>query len=256
MAGPLATINTTKFQRKLDSIRKDARAAEVESVLSATHPVIDALQFISPRDTNRYVRAWMMAGNHTGAGRWPVPEVRASRTSALQAARLEQQLYRYTAFRKEAEESALFWERMWQTRYENTKRNDIWQRDCLTKKRKADKRLAKLDELVKRLEKTLKDYKETDIVIWGSHKAANQNILLKRNLHTIRGKVYGGEGFVLRPGNGRVLVRIRNKEPHAYIVEKSKKNGRCLARALAFGRAKARSVVRNRFVSRVRRRAA
>lgn len=166
-----------------------------------------------PHDTNRLKRGYAMAANQANLGPFPVPDVQASKYRKDLGNRLSYQIAKF-------ENSVAFWERIIQTRYLSKGRKGKWLRDAQSKKRTAEKRLARAKEEADKFGAT-----DSALVIFRSSKSGLTM--------TVRDKVYGGEGReISRPGfHG---YQIHNLEPHASIVEK---NTRVVAKALADGKA-------------------
>lgn len=216
--------NTAGLDAKLSRVTAELRNSSLVLARQQAGKFIEFTQLASPRDTNRYIRAWAMAGNAAGvAGApFPVAAVQNSEFRDQLIQRLESQLGRY-------ERSVKYWSDLLEKRYYIPGRTDQWKADAERKLATAIKRLGRSQE---ELDKYINA--EGAIVIF--RKA-------KRGLNvTVRDKVYGGNGWV-QWSNGLPLVVLHNKEGHASIIEKQHRvvsRGRSVVRGAGgklFGRA-------------------
>lgn len=191
-----------------DRVYRGARAvddAALEAVVSAADAVVDELERIAPRDTQRYVRGWQMAMRQAGQGvpgaKYRVVDpVRESRFMAQNYERLNRQV-------KRIEKTIEFRERRLRLWYDNKNRKpDAWYRDQV----KRIKQYKKLLERAKVQRRLIDDDEGTAIVIGASKKG--------RRLITVRTKIYGGMGSHWAR-EGRAGVKLKNLEAHASIVE-------------------------------------
>lgn len=158
-----------------------ARQAALREVAG---PILAAVEAQAPRDTNRYVRAYMQAANQIGVGK-AEPPVQEGKFAEEFLTRLETQVS------------------YWQTRYNQ------YVNAGRTKERyfrKIEKRLTKARE-------QLQKWNPSAIIIFGRRSAKGGNTLTRAI-----GEVYGGEGRFVESGN-RTFLQLVNKEPHARIVE-------------------------------------
>lgn len=189
------------LKRMNDAIRRrlpDARKAALRALVTeAFDPVIRE----APRDTNRYVRGWIMACRDLGATRAPVPQVQPSRYRAEIMAILEDQAA--SIARAIARKRAVL---------------DRW---YTAKGRPVTRGYgAKLRREIERLEKRLRRAVEELSKAQGQPAALLFDAVRGgRKLSTVREKIYGGSGVYLEAG-GKLFARLHNKEPHARLVER------------------------------------
>lgn len=222
-------VDTSGFDRKMKRLREAGKTGQTTAMMSLGKLQIDAMIYVSPRDTLRYVRAWAMAGNGTKLGHWIVQDVQPSRHIEKLKDRLEGQRARYKWMLDRAKERLDYWARLYDNRYLNTGRKDRWARDAYNQVRKYEARVQRVQELYYIANEALNQlrYDPSAIVIWG--RGATKSALGRSKLATVRDQVYGGEGKLQWVGD-RLLMTLHNREPHASIVEK---NHRVVARALA-----------------------
>lgn len=219
-------------------------ATTAEQVFGA---YVDIIEMLSPRDSNRYLRAWQIAANDAGLPARPVLAIKASANRDQYIAALERQValwageYRKHAGwrrRAEQEDAAAGLRRDGTPRARRTKQR--WYKDAGRKMRAAQKNL---DRAREELEKALKT--EGILLIDRGHFSGLMNDAGryasgatgtgfgfgtsrsggpgKRRRTTVRDKIYGGEGqitTVITPFGHRTVMTLRNMEPHARIVEK------------------------------------
>jgi hypothetical protein len=211
-----ANVNTLGLQKRLAGLNATApEAGEVAVKLMAEEFVSHALS-ISPRDTNRYVRGWVEAGNKSGVGSWPLPPLIDSKFADKLAVRLELQLAKNEGRQRQEQAAVKYWADLHEKRYLSQGRTDKWERSLLKKKRESEARLEKVTALVERAREQLKKYHAGAIVIWG--KKTKREFSLGQ-LATVRESTYGGDGQVIKNGF-QTLVLLHNLEAHASIVEK------------------------------------
>ena len=209
--------NTAGLDRKLAKVQQEMRGAAEALVRQQAGAFIRFTQLASPRDTNRYIRAWAQAGNAAGVAGAPFQEaeLRRTRYAAKLALRLELQVLEF-------ERIVRHWTAIVRERYVLPGREGKWKTD-------AEK---KLDRALKRLQRAKDEYREFQvnpyaIVIFRKRtKSGGLEV-------TTREKVYGGSGWLAWDGD-RPLLYLHNREPHASIVEK---NNRVVARGRAYVKA-------------------
>ena len=225
--------NTAGFEAKLRALEEALPHAGEAANKVMGQEFVKHLSVMAPRDTNRYVRGWIEAGNKAGLTSSPLPPVVPSRSADRLAGRLERQLAEWEARLERARKVVLYWDALHQSRYVARGRSDKWEKNLLARKAEAEKRVEKLVVLVERAKAQVEAFEATGgsgIVIWG-RKTKSQ--LAKGQLATVRERVYGGAGQFIRNG-WNSLVRLHNLEGHATLVEK---RYRVVARALAMVRA-------------------
>lgn len=175
------SIDSRVLKRKLrQAIAASPEARKVALPLVVSR-VVQRIDDAAPRDTQRYVRGWIMAGREVGVTSLPLPGVRPSkRAEEIKAALLRR---------------AKYWDYIVR-RYEAQGRRDKWER-------KARRKLASAV-------KALESFTETAIAF---------NLRGGPREVSIRTKIHGGSGRVEVIGD-RTYVELRNAEPHARIVER------------------------------------
>ena len=212
--------------RALEFAAEHAGNASVEAIGGL---LVDTLETLSPRDTNRYVRAWIQAGRDAGVTEKPMPPLRASRNRERYLEKLRAQLefwagrLRYARGRME--------------QYENHDAQARPRKDGTPRaKRTAQPYYAKMKRLARRAEKQieraareLEKAEGSEAFVFFDVEGITQR-RQGRSLSTVRDTVYGGEGRMLRHGT-TAYVELRNKEPHARIVERHPHLGHPVATA-------------------------
>lgn len=191
------------FQSRMNRVlanRSDARTvALTELVEGFVREVIKT----APRDSNRFVRAYQMAGNDLGFGPFAVAIVTDSRYKA-NLRRLQNQVNKWEYIVRR-------YEREGRTQYKGVKKTG------------PDQGYVKAKRFLKRAELELSKLDETSLVIGGRRGARGVS-----RLSTVRSKVYGGRGSWIVAG-GSTIARVHNMEPHASIVQR---NTRVVSNAL------------------------
>lgn len=206
-AGLVRKVDASQLLAKLERARVATPLAARGALEVMLQDVAMKVVRGAPRDTQRYIRGWTMAFNDVGVKGLPPVMLRKSRQYGKQLMMLV----------KQAE--------LWEKRAA-AKRGQL-QAWYLDKKRPLDrygvrleKQVIKLEEIARRAREEVQRFtsaREPVILIgrssgeWG-----------KRHLATTRTKVYGGDGLWIVTSE-RVLVRLRNREPHARIVESKTK---------------------------------
>jgi len=156
----------------------------------------------SPRDTNRFLRGWLLAAKDVGPIPVIIPALRSTSRHSEYIKYLQKELMRLEAERKGLAGMIDFW----YTSKPNRRRNTPAYREMNARLRKLDKWIVRVKEEIAKA-------------------AGDETVLLmdkergKRNYSTVRVGIYGGEGAIRRIG-GKTLVRWHNKEPHATIIER------------------------------------
>lgn len=207
--------NIDRFVRRMDAVRRAMDGAAEELLRDQAREFVQFVVTAAPKDTNRYARAWAMAGNAAGLGPFPVPEVRESRFWAQNRERLLNQVNRM-------QDSVDFWTRIIAERYDKQGRRGKWRSDAVRKLARAERRLRRARE---ELEKFMRAEGGAAILIGRAGKAGNLKL-------TVRHKIYGGTGREFMVA-GRTFIQLHNREAHARIVER---RHRLVARGMALAR--------------------
>jgi hypothetical protein len=221
-----AKVSTQGLQRRLAGLSSAAPEAGETAVQIMAQEFLGSVVDASPRDTNRYVRGWMEAGNKAGVSSYALPQIEPSRFADRFAARLERQLVEWEQKLEEAERIERYWRELHQERYVAKGRTDKWERDLLKKAKAAAARVEKTRGLVTIAREQVDKYHAGAVVIWGR---SVKREFSKGQLATVREQAYGGDGKMMRNGWGTVVL-LHNLEAHASIVEKRL---RIVARATA-----------------------
>lgn len=239
------SVNVRGLVAKINAIRRDLPNAERHAVALLGRAQVDLFQAISPRDTNRYVRGWLAAGNSAGVGSWSLPPIEESRSHVRSVARVEAQLRGYARRLQAAEKNAEYWHRLYQRRYADTNRRDRWERNAKDRVRRADVRAEKLRVLVERLTETLAQLRADPSAIVIGGRRTKSDLAVGR-LITVRDREYGGVGAIIQSGD-RTYIRLHNLEPHASIVEsRSRVVGRVVAALRIAGLQRVRAGMKHR----------
>lgn len=224
------TVDTRQGREKVRGFLQRGPAARRAAVVAMVRAIMERVHTTAPRDTNRYIRAWMQAANMAGVGPFPVPKViPAKHRDAI-----------YEALR----EQERFWGMITQ-RYESQRRYDKWYRQAQKKWERAREQLRKFleseeaDGAVIAINLRINRGGKPGYGQWGLGRGMAKEI-------RILNKTYGGEGRLIDlPGS--TTVHLRNKEPHASIVEH---NQRVVARAYAAFRGTGLRQVKTAYLSR------
>ena len=177
-------VDRRGLQRKLRAMASASPAARESAVKVMAGEVVRRVLLSGPRDTNRYLRGWAQAGNAAGVGPFFVPPLKAASWGVTILRRLT--------------EHERFWQRI-VARYERQGRSDKWAR-------RAQRDLEKAREQIRRFHDT------------AGGAVIGFNIIGGGRAPTVRHKIYGGAGRVVRIGE-KTVVELHNKEAHASLVE-------------------------------------
>lgn len=206
------TVDYSRFKAKLARIRERSHTQREAFVIGIAGSFTQNLVNLSPRDTHRYVRGWMMAARDVGVKVSALPALRPSKNREKIIEALVRQ--RNGAV---AEENR--WLRLKEQWYEKTNRpRKGYYNKIVNESGKARKRVERAEQ---ELEKFLAN---TDAlaIMRGSGAALNgyQRMIDPKKINlTVRDKVYGGRGRLLK-GQVVTTVALQNLEPHSRTVEK------------------------------------
>lgn len=220
-------VDTKDAMRHFDRLEALAGPARVRMLRDFGDRVVEQLARTSPRDTNRYVRGWIDAGNQAGLGTRRLPTIKQPRDTKFGLERLITQHERARKRVVRAEKSLEFWDNILTNRYERTGRRGRWRRDASRKRAAAKRTLVAATKQFERARQILLDATGTDdgrgatlnagVIVIGGRKTKKATSL--SSLASVRTKPIGGEGQMLILG-GRLVLRLANLEPHARIVER------------------------------------
>jgi hypothetical protein len=203
-------VDSTLLMRRLDGLRKSLPEISGVAALEGNALIAGRVAETSRRDTNRFVRGWLIAMKMVGPIPAMVPGVQASSRHADYVLKL---ILERNAVKRElvSVESAIDW---W-FRNNPTRQNSPYYRKMLARRNKLLFWKERLEEEVRLATKY------DDLIFMDAERG-------KRNFSTVRVKIFGGRGRMVRNGNF-MLVRYHNLEAHTTIVERRDK---ILARAL------------------------
>ncbi len=193
------------LKRRAKVFAEGAARARRDAVTHDGRLIIRVIERIAKRDTNRYVRAWLQAGNQAGLGPFTVPAVQKSKHWEEFLAKLEEQIKHFNdvAAKKRRLIDA------WYT--SKGRRLDSYGRKLESDAVKAEWRASRA------YEELGKFVKSPSALYFGATAYVERGN--QRTLSTVRGTIYGGAGSIVTT-NGRTVLTLHNKEPHATIVER------------------------------------
>lgn len=194
MAGEV-TFDISALQAAADRLRAALPASALAGAQAIANEGVRQLEVVSPRNTQRYVRAWLDAGNRAGLGPFVLPPIRPDRYAKLYRRYL---LYQVSQF-------------------ERIVRDNMRQGRTDRAASTARRRLAAA-------KRELSRYRPDSIVIglqiFAGRRGGERYVRFgTRPVVTVRHKVYGGEGRSAMVGSDAV-VSLKNLEPHARLVER------------------------------------
>lgn len=214
----VANVDTSRLSRRLGEMHRQADAAALEVVRGGADLFVGFMAEHAPRDTVRYVRGWIEAGNSVGVGtKRNVPQLRESRWKLKVEQSLDRQIDRLVL--------------------QINKRAEILNAWYFSKGRPLDRWARKMQAEITRLSKALNRAVETkrkylnaegpvlafDLFSNGRRvrTAAGKYRQLRQTMRqtTIRNQVYGGAGEI-RLGADGPTVLLHNLEPHVTLVER------------------------------------
>ena len=204
-------FNSRPLSSKLDQIVRAAPKSRTQAALAMVEQMAGALDERSPKDSNRYVRAWLQAVNDLGI-RVPIPVLRVSKHRKELAEVLALQVSKIAAHRARLAGQKEHW-------YDRVQRKpDKFYRKLERGIRKADERLAKAQEQARACE-----LDENAIVMMRGSSAAlagyQRHLSGDALMATIRQKVYGGAGRLANTQTATIIL-LHNMEPYARALEK------------------------------------
>lgn len=224
---PVVHINTAELQRRVAVARASGPRGMEEGVKVMASAFVDFADRVSPKDTNRFVNGFIMAGAEIGATSkqpYPVREsryrkmienvlIRQERTFARQAKALETTLDRW---------------------YYSKGRSGPWLRKKERELRKLKKRHVRAGEELAAFRANPHAVgidlfnRKYDVKVDGEGNVLSVKAYIAR-LASVRTKIYGGKGALITSGR-RVFARLHNLEAHASFAER---RHRVVARAMS-----------------------
>lgn len=206
------TVDYSAFRARMARMRAAGASAREAFVKAVAASFIQNVVKFSPMDTNRYVRGWMLAGQGIGLKTSQLPPIINSRNrdKIIEAMVKQVEMVR----RKEAKMIAA--RELWYERGNRPKRGYY---------HKLSRNIEKQSIRAQKAEENLRRFLETTGAIAmmrtsGAALNGYQRMLSGDAVNlTVRDKVYGGRGRVLR-GGSVTGVLLHNLEPHCRVVEK------------------------------------
>lgn len=195
-------VDASGLQRRIQLLRKNMPEISRQVALEMNGLLAWRVSDTSPRDTNRFVRGWMLAAKDVGPIPVMIPAVKSTSRHAEYMKYLQKELTRLMNERKAVAGMIDFW----YTSKPNRNRNTPAYREMSAKVRKLDKWIVRVQEEI------AKAGGDETVLLMDKERG-------RRNYSTVRVGVYGGEGSIRRIV-GKTLVRWHNKEPHATIIER------------------------------------
>lgn len=183
--------DTSKMVKSIRQMANASHAARRQAIKIIAGEVVLGVVRDSPRDTNRFVRGWIEAGNKAGVTSLAVPSLNQSSRHDQIAARLQRQLAK--------------WQGIVQ-RYERQGRRDKHYNQAVRRRDAAKRELERFWAT-----------EDGAVVAFDLYKW--QRNYSGRKLTTVRHNIQGGEGQIITAGD-HTFVHLHNKEPHASVVER------------------------------------
>lgn len=196
------TIDSTELHRRAAEIKRRFGPAARGGVEQINALIAVRVDETAPRDTNRYVRGWLLACADVGPIPAYIPPLAASSRHQQYLAKLEKE-YKRVVKMAQAERRAL--EFLYLNKPNRNRNTPGF--------RKLQNKINKLEKWAERL---IEEYIKLDGDPSGLLMDAERG---GRNYSTVRVGVFGGRGMVTEHSD-RVIVSLHNLEPHTTIVEK------------------------------------
>jgi len=220
-------LDTRQLDQRLATLRRRMGSVLQGGVHEMNALIAARVAETSPRDTNRFVRGWLLATKDIGPLPVAVPPVTRSSRREEYLRYLDKEFKRLSRERDGLK--ALI--DLWYTSKPNRSRNTPAYTELTNRLRKIEKWMGKLAEQIKAAKGS------EDFLLFDKERG-------NRNYSSVRTKVHGGVG-TQRYFEDRVLVQYRNLEAHTTIIERKYGIiGRALreAKMLGLTRVKARLV--------------
>lgn len=227
-----ASTDTRSFQSAMRVMATRAAPASLGDALMAMGEVfITKIELSAPRDTNRFVRAYLVAWNGLpGARPKVVPPLQSS--GFVQA--IEWALFRDLRYARFVRSSA-------QRRLAALRANSDRRGQTAYEKRvrRAERELDKAGDLEDIAIENMEAYERAEAnnepgfaMIFARSRGKKGNPLARSRISRVYtgDRVFGGEAVLVRVGEDKALLRFANREAHAFLVER---RSRVLRRALA-----------------------
>lgn len=203
----MLTLNTKTLASQLERLiggRKHARETAMRALVGQ---VIEHVVRNGPKDTNRYVRGWAMAGRSIGAYKGSIPSIQAGSNEESVLNALQNQVEYFEARVVKLEGVLASW-------YPPGKKRTDY---CL----KLEKELRKAKTNARKAQDTFDEAKaNTGFIVFDLGRGAvyDGKYRPQKRRATIRAKAYGGYGS-MRSVKDETTVVLTNREPHTRVVE-------------------------------------
>lgn len=224
MAVATVTFDNSRLIRQLRALEQDHGAASDAAVTVMGEVMLERLGMLWPRDTNRSIRGWLMAGQSAGLTTAPLPPIKASKRRDVYLAALERQV-------AEAEREFAKNDRFDSLYRQRGRTGEPYYRKIVSRKNKARKTADRArEELNKALASEGILFDDRGGFVYGDGRYLKNHNL--RRLTTVRVKVYGGTGRRMTL-YGQRFLELTNYEPHAKIIERIARHGHPLRVAMS-----------------------
>lgn len=206
------TVDYSAFKARMARMRAAGASAREAFIKAVAASFIQNVVKFSPLDTNRYVRGWMLAGQGIGLKVSQMPPIVNSRNREKIIEAMVQQVTMIR--RKEAKMMGV--RQLWYERGNRPKRG--YYHTLSRNIEKQTRRAEKAEEDLKRFigaTGAIAMMRTSGAALNGYQRMLSGDAV---NL-TVRDKIYGGRGRVLR-GGSVTGVLLHNLEPHCRVVEK------------------------------------
>lgn len=223
-AGALArqtTLDVSVLQRRLNALRAAMPEINRNATLEMNALIAQRVAETSPRDTNRFVRGWLLAAKDVGPVGVAVPAVNASSRHDQYVRYLEKEFKRLSRDRDGLK--ALI--DLWYTSKPTRSRNTPAYAQMTSKLRKIEKWMQRVAEEIQKAKG------DESALLFDKERGG-------RNYSTVRTGVHGGKGRITL-FEDRTFVTWHNLEAHATIIERKYQiMGMALREVKAYGAAR------------------
>lgn len=201
-------LDKSRHDKKVRLMVRQIPEASKRQLRDMTTTLMARVSATAKRDTNRYVRGFLMAGRDLGANVGPIPNVQPSKHAKRIRELIERQVERFGfALGKTKRELEYLYPLGRPKRPRSTAYAELFAKE---------RELEKLYQRAKEELDKLNEGGEATLLIGFLHSGQAQK---GRKLLSVRHRVYGGDGkFVV--SRGATYAVVTNREPHAKILEK------------------------------------
>jgi hypothetical protein len=247
-------IKTDTMWRNIRATQAASRAARDASGVEMVRVFTDAVDELTPKDTNRAANGWRDAARKAGLRDVQLLPLRPSKSRAKYLEQLEKQLNYFVAQVDRADSWIDKYDREDATRHSRRKKNGK-----LPKRRRSQPFYKKQKSIRRKAAKNAVRVAEELAKAEGSEHAiffdAESYAQRRRNraFTTVRDKVYGGDAEV-HLDRARLIITLINREPHPRIIERHPHLGHPVATAKALARTRGVRAVSRRYRNELRER--